>query len=103
MKTKAKARAPANEPEPEIEAEEERLSDLQHVDALNDMKNRLLGLNAAIRGLESNDSFATGVIQLADDICDQMEACVKAFDDERHMRMTPEKRAFIASVMNAEA
>jgi hypothetical protein len=73
--------------EAEDESQQERLTDLEHLDELNRMVNRLWGLNAAIAGLNSDDDFdASGVWQLADDICDQMEACAEAFKAETLLR-----------------
>lgn len=65
------------------ESEEERLSDTAHSDELSHMENRLWGLNTAIRGLEEDcddDKAISGVIRLAEDICEKMVAVHAAFE-----------------------
>jgi hypothetical protein len=41
-----------------------------------------------------NLNFADGVIRLAQEVCEKMASCAKAFEAERKLRMTPEQRAF---------
>jgi hypothetical protein len=65
---------------PELPADdEERLTDPDHADELDRMKDRIFGLEAALLGACNSDTIA-----------DAMAACAKAFEAE--WRRTPEQR-----------
>jgi hypothetical protein len=66
----------------------ERLCDLNLVDALDAMKRRCYGLDAAIIYLAHNgDRMERGVAQLASDIAGEMESLAEAFEAERQLRI----------------
>ena len=77
--------------EDEPEGEQVRLTDREHSEELNRMVARLWGLNTAIRGLDLDtscpaDFLVSGIYRLADDVCESMEDCAAAFNEERRLR-----------------
>jgi hypothetical protein len=78
--------------ETEPESQQERLTDLEHSKELNRMVARLWGLNTAIRGLDldtscPSDFLVSGVYRIADDVCESMEDCAAAFNEEWRLRV----------------
>ncbi len=66
-----------------------RMKDADIADALNDLKTRMVGLEAAIRG---SASFGRGderdaVLLLATEISDQIKSLYEGFEDERQLRI----------------
>jgi hypothetical protein len=84
---KAPAATPAS-PEPPDNGEE-HLTDLEHLDELNRMVQRMHGLEAAILGVcDSDTPFDNGIYRLTIDIADAMKVCAEAFEAERQRRKT---------------
>jgi hypothetical protein len=74
-------------PEPPANDGDERLTDGDHMGELNRMKDRLFGLEAAIKDIcDPAMPFEAGVCQLASDISNAMEKCAEAFEAERKLR-----------------
>ncbi len=66
-----------------------RMNDADIADALCDLKTRMVGLEAAIRG---SASFARGderdaILLLATEISDSIKSLCDGFDDERQLRV----------------
>jgi hypothetical protein len=57
--------------------------DVRHMDELNDMTLRILGLIVALDGLNCKDRERAGVLRLAEDVYGKMASCARAFADER--------------------
>lgn len=71
------------------ETEGERLSDVTIADAINEMRDRSIGLAAAVRGMVTSDR--QGVLYLVDDMVDGMQMLAEAFEAEWQLRIA-EKR-----------
>jgi hypothetical protein len=93
--TKPKIRKASASPEPPDDGEE-RLTDLEHLDELDRMVQRVHGLEAAIHGACDRDKpFDHGLKRLVFDVADAMENCAAAFEAGRQRRMAKKGSAAV--------
>ncbi len=78
-----------------IEAREDRLSDLNMEDVLDEMKNRCFVLQIAIERACTfeDDNIKEGVCWLADDLTAAIARITEAFKDERQLRIAEEHQS----------
>lgn len=66
----------------------DRISDLEHSDALSEMRDRTYALECAIAGAASLTGIdRAGLLQFADDVARAMTRLKDAFEAERQMRL----------------
>jgi hypothetical protein len=77
-----------------LDAIEGRLSDGDVLDALNEIKNRCFGLQAAVRGAEDDCAEEQeGVEWFTGDLANSIQRLMNAFEAERQLRSAEKKEA----------